>query len=112
MRQQTRNRVLGLLERTYQTLKVNNEADLMAAHDKKKQEIEDLMQEWTLNKGNHARQEELLAKMRAAQRERVKLWKKALVQARKIETTLKEELALMRDIEDLKSALSSIPVRL
>jgi hypothetical protein len=111
MRQKSRDRVLGVLERSYETLKANNQADLLSDHDQKQREIDNLLQEWNLSKGNRARREALLAQLTAAQQERMKLWRKWKVQSRELEATLKEELALKRDIEDLKSALSSIPLR-
>jgi hypothetical protein len=115
MRQKTRDRVLALLavlERSYETLKANNQADLLADHNRKQREIDNLLQEWNLSKGNHARREALLVQITAAQKERMKLWRKWKVQSRDLEANLKEEFALKRDIEDLKSALSSIPLRL
>jgi hypothetical protein len=111
MRQQSRNRVLGVLERTYAALRASNQADLLADHAKKEQEITNLLQEWNLSKGNAARREALLDQITAAQKERMKLWRKWKVQSRDLEANLKEEFALKRDIEDLKSALSSIPLR-
>jgi len=111
MRQKTANRLLALLEQEHAKLKAYNEADFLGDHGKKEQQINALFQEWNRSAGNYTRRQELLGQIEEAKYERDKLWRAWDKQTKNLEASVKEQYALQCDIDDLRSALLSTPLR-